>query len=319
MRNRRAAVAALFISLAAAVVAASAPAGAPAASSGLAWDSVTRVVMGGDNANVQPGSFDTDYATAASAKVPNMGVAARFMGHDRTVAAQEAQMMISSGIAEHHYVAGMKERTDRPALQTATIVDCAARTITALDLANKTYRVTSMDSPSSPSSGGGGSDSSSRSDDDTRVAITIANVALGSKSIGGLPASGYRSDMTITETTSSGQSTTQNANVMGYYSTYGSPSTSCSHLAQRQPGGHGMDMMAGVGHAMQVLGSLGDPRFSVKQSGPPLPLGKLAMFSAMTFSGGGHTGAFVTERGNVRQIDASDPIFSVPPDFTQQH
>jgi hypothetical protein len=318
MRKHRAGVAALFISFVAVAVAASTPASVPAASSGLAWDSVTKVVMGSDNTSVQPGSFDTDYATAASAKPPNMGIAARFMGHDRAAQAQEAEQLMQSGLAERHYVAGTKERTDHVTQQTATIVDCAARAITTLDLANKTYRVTSMDSPSSPSSGGG-SDSGSRSDNDTRVAITIANTALGSKTLGGLPTSGFRSDMTITETTSSGQSTTQNANVMGYYSTYESPSTSCSHLAQRQQGGHSMDMTAGVGHAMQVLGSLGDPRFSVKQSGPPLPLGKLAMFSAMTFAGGGHTGAFVTERGNVRQIDANDPVFSVPPDFTQQH
>ena len=106
---------------------------------------------------------------------------------------------MQSGLAERHYVAGTKERTDHVAQQTATIVDCAARTITTLDVANKTYRVTSMESPSSPSSGGG-SDSSSGSDN-TRVAITITNTALGSKTLGGLPASGFRSDMAITETT----------------------------------------------------------------------------------------------------------------------
>lgn len=316
MRRHRAAVAALSVSFVAAV-AASVPASVPAAPGGLAWDSVTKVVMSNDTTEVQPGSFDADYKTAVSAKPPNMGPA-WLVGKDRMAAAQEAEQMMQSGLAERHYIAGTKERTDHLSQQTATIVDCAARTITTLDLANKTYRVTSMDSSSSPSSGGG-NNSGAASDNDTRVAIKIQNTALGSRTLGGLPTNGFRSNMTITETTSSGQSTTQNANVLGYYSTYADPATSCSHVAQQQQGGHSMDMMAGVGHAMQVVSSLGDPRFSVTQSGPPLPLGKLAMFSAMTFSGMGHSGAFVTERGNVRQIDAGDPVFSVPPDFTQQH
>ncbi|MGB6645967.1 MAG: hypothetical protein WBE35_13125, partial [Candidatus Cybelea sp.] len=76
---------------------------------------------------------------------------------------------------------------------------------------------------------------------------------------------------------------------------------------------------AGYMSAMRALASAGgDPRFSVSQSGPRLPLGRLPMYDAMTLGMQGQGATFVTERGNVRSIDAKDPIFSVPEGFTQQ-
>ncbi len=288
------------------------------ASNGLAWDSVTKLVTNADPSTLQPGAFDADYAAAAAASPPNMGAAAMFLGKDRMAAAQAAEQMIKSGIAERHYVAGSKERTDQVSQQTATIVDCAARTITTLDLRAKTYRVAPMDSPSSPNATGGNA-SGPGGENDERLAISVTNTALGAKDVGGQPTSGFRSKMVITETNSSGESHTQNADVLGYYSAYANPTSGCARFGSRQaPGAHGMDITAGFARVMRALGSSGDSRFSVSQSGPPLPLGKLAMYTAMSFSGGGHTGSFVTERGNVRAIAANDPIFSPPSDFTEQ-
>ena len=64
--------------------------------------------------------------------------------------AQSAQQMMQTGLAEKHYVAGSKERTDEVVMQTATITDCVARTITTLNFRDKTYRVVSMDQPKRP-------------------------------------------------------------------------------------------------------------------------------------------------------------------------
>ena len=112
-----------------------------AAPGGLAWDSVSKLAMSADAGSLQPGSFSDDFAAASAPQQSGGGL----FGH---MIPQQALAMMHSGIAERHYVAGSKERTDQVAAQTATIVDCRARTITTLDLAKKTYRVTSMDQPS---------------------------------------------------------------------------------------------------------------------------------------------------------------------------
>ena len=297
-----------------------APIKAPADAGGLAWDSVTKMVMGADASSLQPGSFDADYAAAAAAQPPSQSGGGIFSQFKQAMAqGQNMQQMMQTGIAQRHYVAGSKERTDDVAQQTATIVDCAARTITTLDLRNKTYRVVSMDQASAPSTGGGRGPLSGLSDNNTRVAIALTNTALGARDVSGLPANGFRSDMTITETTGSGETRTQNADMLAYYSSYDNPSANCSHWTAT--GGRGAGMMAGYAQLMRALSSTGaDSRFSVSQSGPPLPRGKLALYDATTFSFGaqGQGMTMVTERGNVRAIGADDPVFSVPAGFTQQ-
>ncbi len=71
---------------------------------------------------------------------------------------------------------------------------------------------------------------------------------------------------------------------------------------------------------MQALAANGgDKRFSIKQSGPSLPLGRFSLFDAVTLNGkSGPGGSFENERGNLRSISATDPVFSVPSDFTEQ-
>ncbi len=287
------------------------------ASSGLAWDSVTKIAVNADPATLAPGSFDGDFATAAAVQQPEQSGGGIFKQiHQAMSEGQSMQQMMKNGMAEHHYVAGSKDRTDRLFTQTATIVDCAARTTTTLDLRRKTYKVVSMDQPSSPGSGGTSSPGRT-SDNDTRVAISVTNTALGARNVGGQPTDGYSSQMTITETSSSGQSQTQNGNLRAWYSSFANPVPTCSG-GSLMTGGRAAAAMAGYMGAMRALASTGDPRFSVSQSGPRLPLGRLPMYDAMTFGGQGQAATFVTERGNVRPIDANDPIFSVPEGFTQE-
>jgi hypothetical protein len=286
---------------------------------GLAYDSVTKISMKGDASSQQPGDFNADFATAAAVQMPDQGGGGGFFAklNQAMTMGKSMQQMMQSGFAERRYVAGTKERTDNLSTQTATIVDCAARTITRLDLRRKTYKTESMDRAES-SGGEGGAPGSPVHDDGTRIAITVANSALGSRQIGGQDTSGYRSDMTITETKPSGESQTQKGNIVAYYSSYANPAMTCSHAGPTVPGG--MAMMGNFAQLMRALSGSGlDKRVTIKQSGPPLPLGKVSMFSAVTFTGGQGAGmTFVTERGNVRAISDGDPVFSIPSDFTQQ-
>ena len=313
MRRICAALAALTVSF---------PIAASAATSGYAWDSVTKIEMNADQSSLQPGDFNSDFAAASAVQTQQQSGGGIFgQLHQAMAMGQGMQQMMQTGMAQHHYIAGTKERTDDIALQTATITDCAARTITTLDLRKKTYRVVSMDQPAGHDTGGGGS-GPGRSDDDTHVAITLTNTALGARDVGGEATKGYRANMTIVETKpSTGESHTQNANMLGYYTGISRPMMSCFGGASAAGGAHGPGMMmAGYQRLMQALAASGmSSRFSVKQSGPTLPLNEFAMFDAITFSSEQRGAAtFVTERGNLHAIGANDPAFSIPSDFTQQ-
>jgi len=297
---------------------------APAAPNGLAWDSVMKLSINVDAATLQPGSFDQDYAQAAAVQPPSESGGGFFGKMNQAVAmGQHMQALMQNGFAERHYIAGSKERTDQVADQTATIVDCVARTITTLDLRKKTYRVVSMDTPSAPSSSAGsGAPQPRATDDGTKIAIVISNKALGSRELGGQSTTGFSSDMSFTETKPSGESQSYNGDLVGYYSSHANPAPSCSRSGAPSPNGaQTFSAMAGgyarFMHALSLAGM--DSRFSLKQSGPPLPRGRLAMYEAATIGGGPRGGGtIITERGNLRPISANDPVFSVPSDFTRE-
>lgn len=302
-----------------------APLGTTAATSGFAWDSVTKLVRDADPASLQPGSFDADYTAAAAAQTQPQQSGGSLAAKIKQAMAmgQNVRQMMETGLAERHYVAGSKERTDQVAEQTATIVDCSARTITSLDLRAKTYRVESLDAASSSSSGeSGGGPQPRATDDNSRFAITITNAALGAKQVAGQPTNGFRSDVTFTQTRASGESVSGSANLIGYYTSRLNPALDCARGAGGGSHGPQRQMMAGYMRLMRALSSNGsDPRFTVKYTGPILPAGNLSMYDAVTFTGGNSRAAgatFVTERGNLRPIDDNDPVFSVPSDFTKQ-
>ena len=297
---------------------------AATAASGLAWDSVSKLAMTADPSSLQPGSFDDDYSAAASAPPPAQGGGGLFGHFKQQIAmAQSAQQMMQTGLAEKHYVAGSKERTDEVVMQTATITDCVARTITTLNLRDKTYRVVSMDQPSVPTSGGSSAGGSAPKDDGTKIAIVVANTALGARAVGGEQTNGYRSDMSFTETKPTGESHTQNANLIAYYTAFTQPFPHCSGggaWSGTVSPGQGLAMMAAASRMMRELAAAGlDKRFSLKQSGPTLPFVNFSMYQAVGFAAGNGQGAtFVTERGHVHPVDANDPAFSIPSDFTRE-
>jgi len=78
--------------------------------------------------------------------------------------------------------------------------------------------------------------------------------------------------------------------------------------------------MAAASKMMRELATAGlDKRFSLTQSGPALPFANFSMYQAITFSAkNGQGAALVTERGHVHPVDANDPVFSIPSDFTRE-
>jgi hypothetical protein len=304
---------------------------APAsAANGLAWDAVTKLVTS-DASSLQPGSFTSDFQTASQPPPSHGGMFGKLQN-----AAEGAMASFKNGTAERHYVAGSKTRIDMVALQTATIVDCSARTLTTLDLKAKTYRVTSLDHPSTPGSASGGPSRPEPrpTDDGTKVAIVVTTKSLGPKQIESNNTSGYSADMKMTVTKPGQDPQTSDMTTTGYYTGTPMPSVSChapvdSGSASRYGGGGGSgaqmsgSMLSSYATAMSALrDSKGNPRFTVSASGPSLPVGDLSLWDIVSFQGQGSSEgrafSILMERGNVRSISDSDPIFSVPSDFTQQ-
>ncbi len=310
----------------AAIVAAGLVAPAPAATSGLAFDSVSR--LGGNGADTaEPGTFEADFEQASKPREAShiKGPFAGMMNAAMDRAGAPMAMM-QSGIAERHYYAGALERTDDIAGRTATITDCAARTITTLNLAKKTYRVVSMDQPTTyaPSSSGPAQPRATPTDDGTRVSMVVKTTSLGPKKIGPDPTNGYNLDLKMTSTKRNGESETNEMSMTSYYSNYPSQGLVCSHsggAAAPGPAGNFASIAGTVSRALTAGGQ--DSRFKVSSSGPPIPSGKLSLFDRMVpkaQGGAGASGGFgmLTERGHVRGITDADPAFSVPPDFTKE-
>jgi len=300
------------------------------AASGLAWDQVTKFSMDG---SIPEPNFAEDFQTA-SAPPQQDRHHGMFGGIQNSLAAAMGGLqMLQRGIAERHYVAGSFERVDNIAQQTATIVDCSARTITYLDLAKKTYRTVSLDHPQPPSTGGGPGSGPRQAtpvqDDGTRYKIAYASQSLGPKQISGVNTDGYKAEMTITVMRPNSSPQTMNTDLTEYLSSYAEPHQTCPNLYLGMGPGNGgagqgpmatMEMTHMIDAAMRTPS--GDPRFAFSATGPALPSGRLDIFSVYQFvspQSGGRGFATVVERGNVRQIsDGDKKIFGVPPGFTRE-
>jgi len=303
------------------------------AATGLAWDQVTKFSMDG---TVPEPNFGQDWQTASQPAQQQQQHGGMFGAMSAQInSAMAIAQSMKTGMAERHFVAGNFERTDNVAAQTATIVDCAARTITYLDLAKKTYRIVSMDQPQSaprPGAGGSHESNSPMQDDGTRFKIVYASQALGPKQIEGVNTDGYKAAVTMTITKSDGSSQTMQTNLTQYVSSYGQPMQSCpgGRMAMAGMSGGGPGPMAAMMSSMNTTHMIndamrtpnGDLRFTVSSSGPPLPSGRLDMFSVYQFQAqNGQGRGFVTliERGNVHTVSDTDKaIFGIPPDFTKE-
>jgi hypothetical protein len=310
----------------AAIVAAGLVAPAPAATSGLVFDSVSR--FGGNGADTaEPGTFEADFEQASKPREAKhlTGPFAGMMNAAMDKAGGP-MALLQNGIAERHYYAGSFERTDDIAGRTATITDCAARTITTLNLAKKTYRVVSLDQPATyESPGGPAQPRATPTDDGTRVSAVVKTTSLGAKTIGPDPTNGYNLDVKITTTKRTGESQTNEMTTTSYYSNYPNQVLVCSSsgsTAAPGPAGNVASLASTMSRVLTASGK--DSRFKVSSSGPAIPSGRLSLFDRIvpqvSGGGGGANGGFgmLTERGHVRGITDADPAFRVPPDFTKE-
>jgi hypothetical protein len=294
---------------------------------GTAYDSVTRFLQtGAQQTSSQPaalpGTFSADFAQASTPPPPPQHLP--FGLGKMAAAGQAAASMFTNGIAEKHYVGTTKERVDSVALSTAEITDCSARTFTHLDLAAKTYTVTSLDQPQPRApSGGHGAPGPAATDDGSKMAIAMTTRALGPMKIEGVPTNGYAMNMKVTTTKPTGETQTFDSNITAYYSGMPEPQFSCANNRAGTNQGMAGASMLQYKMIMSALASKGNPRFTVASSGPSIPAGQLSMWNLMTFGTGAQSGpnggglSIVTERGNVRPVADGDPIFSVPAGFTK--
>lgn len=301
---------------------------AAAASPGIAYDSVTKFAIGSDAAAAQPGTFEADFQTASQ---PVQAPPARggLFGGLNAAMAQGLAMASSmkTGLAERHYIAGQKQRVDNLGAQTATILDCQARTLATLDLKNKTYKLVSLDAPQPPPAARREAPEAPQpvaTDDGSKIAMSVTNQALGPRQVGPDSTDGYRSDISMTITRPNSQPVTSQITTTEYVTKLSDYTLACGGITSSAPG-PGVAALSQYA-TMQRAMAQNNPRFSVSSSGPALPAGRFSVFTIFTMGGSGAPSgnagapagfASVIERGHERTITDDDPAFTIPADFTK--
>ncbi|GAC1535566.1 MAG: hypothetical protein NVS2B17_05990 [Candidatus Velthaea sp.] len=337
---------------------------------GLQYDELVRVVIGATppppgNFQADVAAINSPVPVAATTAAPrkrglsglgslagavlsgqNVGEAAAGMAVSNVIDAQMDRVLsaaagsyaaafrgLVNGKVERHAFYNGWERVDDLAAQTATIRKCNLNQVVKLDLAKKTYSIydpTSepVDSPapaSPPSKRGRNAETPQPEAPGTAVADFSQTVRpLGPQRIEGLDTAGYDDQTTFAVTQASGSCRNGNFGFASraYYSKLAQPVSVCPITpARRRYPETPVNMVASGGCR---------PTFTAHKSGPVPPVGKLALYQAIGFSGGsGATPApaasgspagftFLTERGNVESLVAGDAAaFEIPKDFTK--
>ena len=184
---------------------------AQSAQSGLAYDEVTRFLIG--QSAPQPGSFASDFQAAINAQrqASGGGTHGGLLGGilNAVDTAKSAMTLMQTGSASTEYYLSGWRRIDDVSAQTATISKPQQRQTIFLDLAKRTYQVSGpeyrfanetpppyerMRNPSQQMNGPGTG----------RLVISVSVTPLGSMTIENVPTTGYRSSFSMTETQSTG-------------------------------------------------------------------------------------------------------------------
>jgi hypothetical protein len=224
------------------------------------------------------------------------------------------------------------ERVDDVMQQTATIRKCDIGQVYRLDLAKKTYSIydpnsepTSAPSTPGPQRNARPSAPGTPAPPGTAVAdISTTTKALGPMRIEDQNTNGYdaTASFAMTQATGSCRNASASITTQQYISSINQPSvTSCP--IRRAPIPQSADEVV----APQEPTGGCRPTLQVHASGPPVPTGKLSLYTLVTMNAaGGATPApaasgatgvgFLTERGNIKTV-VDTALFSVPPDFTK--
>ncbi|MDP9018594.1 MAG: hypothetical protein M3N19_09765, partial [Candidatus Eremiobacteraeota bacterium] len=206
------------------------PAGSAQPVTGLAYDEVTKVVLGGDAP--QPGTFTSDFASAVGAQRSAAGGGSHhglLGGIMNTMdTAKNGLNLLKSGTASTKYYLAGWERTDDPGAQTATISKPQLHQIIYLNLAKKTYRVVDTSVPATNETpapmerarNAGGQPAQPGSG---KLDITVSNTQLDPKVIDNMPTTGHKVTFNLTESQSTGSCTdgTFQTTMVEYVSRYG--------------------------------------------------------------------------------------------------
>jgi len=316
-----------------------APLAVPAAVpvSGIAYDEVTKIIIGGGTP--EPGTFAADFDSAVktqksvAAPGAHRGLLGGIMNTMDT--AKNAVGMLKSGTASSKYYLAGWERTDDPGAQTAVIEKPSQHQIIYVNLAKKTYRLvdTSVQSPSEPPPverprGGAGRPTQPAQPAQPgtgKLDISVSTTSLGPRAIENVPTTGYRVTFSLAETQSTGSCSDGNFQtaMSEYVSNYAQPHLRVSPATMGRP-----IAMSGARPEMSALPAGCAPTTTMHTSvGTQPPSDRLVMWMLMVVNAGAPSaqgqmsGGFSTlvERGNVRALGASDlSLFDIPADFTKE-
>ena len=332
-----------FVVLACASLAAVAgnPLQAQAASSGLAYDEITKFVMGSQGgAQPEPntyvnGSFAADFQTASNSATPPPAHGLFSMIAHATQMAKNVMNMMKNGTPTSHYFLNGWERTDDPVNKTATIYRSDLHEIINLNLANKTYTITDTNvapveetpPPMEPSRPSG--PQASPQPGTAKMTLTASTAGLGPKTIDDQPTHGYKQSfkMTVTNATGSCKNGSFETSMTEYISRYPEPTVEMPNgktAVKQHPAYDPQKMSVQPGCKPTITANT--------HIGPTPPSGMRPMWVYMNLAGGmgaaqaqnGQQGqgsgsfGFLVERGNVHTLGPADAsLFAPPADFTK--
>jgi len=328
---------------------------APSGPVGLQYDEIVRVAAG-TTTPPPPGAFETDLSaimngsqTTAAAPKPakkrglgNM-ISAVLTGNAADVVVDAATQKIvdnavggmmgslnalrdfmQAGKLERHAFYKGWERVDDIAAKTATIKKCDLRQYIELNLEKKSYRVTDP-TAAQASTASHASNASSQTPAPEQpgtgvVDFTRKGTALGSQTLSGIETSGYsgRNSLTVSQATGSCRNGSFTVVTAEYVSAMKQPRAICPLPASPRVPMEPKYVVARGGCK---------PTFTLHSSGPVAPSGRLTLYTRLAFlpqnsnDESASQFSFVTERGNVKQLNKSDiaSLFQIPAGFTKEH
>lgn len=304
-----------------------APTPTPARKRSIGLGSIASAVLSGGGAGAIGGAIAEDVAANALDNALQQSLGAQFAALGASV-----RSFLQPHLMRYAYYNGW-ERVDDIADQTATIRKCDVGQVYRLNLAKKTYSVYDPNAEPSPSAtapppprGGRPAAPGTPAPPGTAVAdVSSTTRALGPMRIENQPTNGYDStaSFVVSQATGSCRNASASISTDEYLSALNRPTvTSCP--ARRAP------VPESANEAVTPPQPTGGcrPTLTFHNSGPPVPPGKLSLYTLVTMNGSGATPApsasgapgigFLTERGNIKSLGESDAaLFSVPSDFTK--
>jgi len=283
-----------------------------AATTGIAYDLVTKTGVGTDPGSYTPAGFEADVIGALNQAAKREAAEANTARNAQTIAVRM-------------YITPSKQRTDYPMSNTAAIVDCNAQTLTTLDFAAKTYVVRSLDALEEfPSPGFPGPEMPKSKVSD--YSQTVDTRALGRRRMEDIEAEGYETTSRFSSPVPSGTVTSIDVTTR-YYSNAALPASRCAGKGPYSDG-----YRSYLWRFSATVSSRVDPNYSnasnphIKISGLTSVPGRLPLLTIVRSrmvlpnpvpnSVSGNETAAIVEAGHIRRISSDDPIFAIPSGFT---